>query len=943
MSKHVSATSAAIACAALSAALSAAAEVEPGEELVVNGRLEADQTEVPNFWTPPENARVGETIFFDQAGGPEGIPCVRFANAGDPIKECSFRQTGFTLVPGAKYRLSGKVRTKGFKGRGMLFVINYGWVDEAGVENFPENMPWTAYEQDIVAPKNAQPKNYMIVMCALRFTGELSFADLSLRPLDEAAKKGSAQLNAAKSEKLPRFFPWSPYLNQIDAASRKVVFRFAGELPQGNAFADYTVSLKTADGETSAALQEGENAFTLPGALAEGKFKYEVRRKDADSPLLAGGFSFRTVAAAVPDTSGHRRLNNLVTEVLNAPLADGGTAFSTTRDGWVFIRLEPAGGTRSGASADDMPAVTLDGEKLFEAGSKWREAFRKVRAGRHVIAGGPAAVPADADAQERVPPPRLTGGPATVPADADAQERVPPPCRVIVRQIAEILNYPACVNSAVDTNPSYGWDFYSKHVLPNCTTHNGGHIPKEHWAEFKARGGEFLDNFVSRNMDAGKFEREVAACRALSRENCDGMTLDEHMFCDAELFGDFVGGMRRFTAQYSGDRDIYTWIVNKPLLAGLDREVFALAANATPSGGRILSEIYGRTRANEAEAAKYIDDYLVDVGRKLRELKPGVPFYPDAMSRVGVVLANFSQIPTLSVWHHPEVDLKYFLDMQFNTLANNKVFDGIGLVGVWGSYYSDEEIYRWTFMLARHYCIEGNTDMLSKRHGLKYLPGILENGDFNDGLNGWRVEGDVEVRTLKGFAEGVERRWGGASSGDSFAVLKRGAGAASLSQTLKGLVPGRVYSMDVVCFDAKDVAEKRHRPAAMPLSVTLGDGAEKDASRSWVFVDRRPKEGVRGWGVRCNRHHIVFTAKAEEANLAIALTDEAPEGCEIGVNFVGARGCGQSLSSAQEAREEVRVDACGEWGMPERGRPVRHALPAEGAHRQGNQPIRPRS
>ena len=114
------------------------------------------------------------------------------------------------------------------------------------------------------------------------------------------------------------------------------------------------------------------------------------------------------------------------------------------------------------------------------------------------------------------------------------------------------------------------------------------------------------------------------------------------------------------------------------------------------------------------------------------------------------------------------------------------------------------------------------------------------------------------------------------------------ARATSLSQTLKGLVPGRMYSMDVVCFDARDVAEKRHRPAAMPLSVTLGDGAEKDASRSWVFVDRRPKEGVRGWGVRCNRHHIVFTAKAEEADLAIALADEAPEGCEIGVNFVGA-------------------------------------------------------
>ncbi len=843
--------------AAISAALSATAEAEPGEELVVNGRLEADQTEVPNFWTPPENARVGETVFFEQAGGPEGIPCVRFANEGEPVKECSFRQTGFTLVPGAKYRLSGMVRTKGFKGRGMLFVINYGWVDEAGMENFPEDMSWTRYEQDIVAPDNAQPKNYMVVMCALRFTGEIAFADLSLRPLDDAAKKGSAKPNAMKIEKEPRFYPWSPYLSEIDAATRRVVFRFAGELPAGDAFADYTATLKTPEGETSAPLAEDENPFTLPGSLAEGQFTYEVRRKGADAPLLSGGFAFRTIDRPAIDTTGHRRLNNLVTEVLDATLKEGETPFYTTRDGWVFIRLEPAGGTRTVASANDMPAVSLDGAPLFAAGSPRREAFRHLRLGAHRLSVRGAA----------------RG-------------------RAIVRQIPEIFNYPACAKSPVNTNPSYGWEFYAKYVLPNCTTHNGGHIPAEHWTEFKERGGEFLDNFISRGLDAETFANKVAKAGSLTRDNCDGMTLDEHMFCDSELFGDFVGGMRRVTAEYAGNRDIRTWIVNKPRLRGHDREVFALAANATPSGGRILSEIYGRSRATEAEARKYIDDYLVDTGRRFRELRPGVPFYPDALRRVDVVLANFSQIPTLSCWHHQQTDFKYFLDMQFNTLANNEVFDGLGGVGVWGSYYADEEIYRWTFMLARHYCIEGRTDMLSPQYGLKYLPGILENGDFEDGLDGWRAEGAVEVRRVKGLAENIERRWGGAAAGDAFAVLGRSAtnsAPARLSRTVHNLVPGRVYSLDVTCFDAKDAAEKKHRPARHPIEVALGEGAKNDESRSWVFVDRRPKEGVRGWGVRCNRHHFVFTAKAKETELSISLAADAPEGCEIAVNGIGAR------------------------------------------------------
>lgn len=831
--------------------LCAAAVAVPGENLLVNGRLEADQTDCPGFWNPPEHAKIGERVFFEQAGGPEGIPCARFVNDGEPFTECSFRQVGITLVPGARYRISGKVRTRDFKGRGCLYVINYGWINEAGIGGFPENSPWTPYERDIVAPPNSNAKNYMVVMGAVRFSGEISFADLSLRPLDDAAKKGSAPPNAAKSEKLPRFFPWSPYLSQVDPDTRRVVFRFAGMLPAGDAFADYAVTLKTKDGETSAALADGENAFAIPGSLPSGMLRYEVRKKGSDSPLLSGGFHFRTVAKAEIDTSNHRRLNNLVTEVLSAEVSSDGAAFSVSRDGWVWIR--------AGRQSSPGAAVLLDGETLFAAGTAQVEVFRKLRAGRHVVAMG---------------------------RPQDGKKAV---AQIVVRQIPEIFNYPACANSPVGTNPSYGWKFYSAHVLPNCTTHNGGRIPAEHWDEFKRRGGGYLDNFVSRGMNAETFASKVAAASSLSRGGCDGMTLDEHMFSDVALFGDFIGGMRRFTAQYSGDRSIYTWIVNKPMLAGMDREVFALAANAAPSGGRILSEIYFRSRSTEAEALRYIDDYLVDTGRRFRELRPGVPFYPDAMSRVGVILANFSQIPTLSCWHHPQMDFKYFLDMQFNALANNEVFYGLGSVGVWGSYYADEDIYRWTFMLARHYCIEGRRDMLSPRHGLKYIPGIVRNGDFEDGLDGWRAEGGVEVRRVRGLAENVERRWGGAGSGDAFAVLSKAQGvSARLEQTMKGFKPGCMYSFDVVCFDAKDVAAKRHRPARHPLTVTLGAGAERDESTSWVFVDRRPKEGVRGWGVRCNRHHVVFTARSEEISLSLD-NAAASDGDEIGVNWIGAR------------------------------------------------------
>ena len=140
---------------------------------------------------------------------------------------------------------------------------------------------------------------------------------------------------------------------------------------------------------------------------------------------------------------------------------------------------------------------------------------------------------------------------------------------------------------------------------------------------------------------------------------------------------------------------------------------------------------------------------------------------------------------------------------------------------------------------------------------------------------------------MKGLAENVERRWGGTSSGDAFAVLeKAGDRTSRIGQTLKGLVPGKKYSLDVVCFDAKDAKAKKHRPARHPVTVTLGDGALKDDALSWVFVDRRPVKDTIGWGVRCNRHHTVFTAKSEEVTLAID-NAAASDGDETGVNWIG--------------------------------------------------------
>ncbi len=91
----------------------------------------------------------------------------------------------------------------------------------------------------------------------------------------------------------------------------------------------------------------------------------------------------------------------------------------------------------------------------------------------------------------------------------------------------------------------------------------------------------------------------------------------------------------------------------------------------------------------------------------------------------------------LSLEHNPAVDYKVFLDMQVNLVANDPAFDGQATVGYWGTYYGDEEMARWSFELMRHYAVEGRRERLSARHGFRYRPELVVNGDFADGLAGW--------------------------------------------------------------------------------------------------------------------------------------------------------------------------------------------------------------
>ena len=91
------------------AASSVVAAVKPGENLLLNGRLEADQVDFPPFWK--SNSQSKDYLKWHPGGGPDGLPYI--AVLGQKAPDVRMRQYGLNLISNGLYRISMQVRTKG--------------------------------------------------------------------------------------------------------------------------------------------------------------------------------------------------------------------------------------------------------------------------------------------------------------------------------------------------------------------------------------------------------------------------------------------------------------------------------------------------------------------------------------------------------------------------------------------------------------------------------------------------------------------------------------------------------------------------------------------------------------------------------------------------------------------------------------------------------------
>ena len=832
---RVAACAAVIVCAGV-----CPAAVEPDENIVLNGALEADQAALPPFW----NVKPQERISWKPSGGPDGRPYVSISSDERDPAEATFRQYGLRLVEGGKYRISAYVRTKALTtGYGGVSVVNHGWYKSASAGKLPPDTAgkWVKLEHDFTcfASKDG---TYSLVAFLTKFKGTFDVADIRLVALDEAALKKTERSPIFAIQSKPRLIPFSPILGKIPLYDPTVEFRFFGYLPKGTTENDFEAVLEVegASGAARAplALKDGIR-LAVPGAVApaQGVFAVSIERKSTGERVFTE--RHRYALRDVPrELKKGRRLNNLTSELVSARRACAETEtfpFDVYRDSWLFI-ASPRGST-----------VRLDGREVVSPDTPRGETFRLTRAGRHEIAvSGPAG-------------------------------------DVVVRMIADIFNYCPGANSFVQENRPYDWAFQEKYVLPAVTTQNGGSVPKEQLPGFHARGYRWLANLGTVGVSAEELVKRLNGAAGMTKDGYSGVTCDEQFLHNPGSIVDYTGGLKAYELSALPTRAIFTWIVGKPFNRVVDEDFFATSVNASLGEGKVLFEAYCRTKETEEEARNYLENYVKDT--LVRYCKT----YPLALGSTCIAFGNFNQLPILSLAHHPEVDFKYYLDLQVNMAANDPAFDGLGSIGYWGSYYADEELHRWSFALMRHYVVEGRKDMLSGKYGFTYRPDHILNGDFRGSLEPWATNGAVRADSFAGFAKASQNRWGGNGGvGDTFAVLSRGKDSfATVSQKAKGLVPGRKYRLRYSTFDVKDVKAKRLAPRKFAISASAGTGAAVDEALTWTHVDKRVKGryAANNGCARVNFGQIVFTATAPETVITFS-NEQAAEGEELGLNYV---------------------------------------------------------
>ena len=650
--------------------------------------------------------------------------------------------------------------------------------------------------------------------------------------------------------------PVDPLLSEVDAQSGRLTFYYVGALADGVAASAHEV-VATVDGGSAVRTKLGEDrrATVTFGTLAAGAHDIEVALAAPDGTTLCRhryGITARTKRAKAVG----RRLNNFVTEILDAPLTEGEVAFESPHEGWVFIGFDkPYAAAKAYLDGGAEPVVVFRPDEPSETMRWLKEGTHKVR-----VAGAAA------------------GGRLAI--------RLVKPLKITARSFAKETT------DIRVRNQGYGFDFFRKWIFSsfNILTMGGNWRlasakDRMAWgnAQLQARGKGYkaASDIRPGNLELRASLEKIRGYVTGSAAYRDGLPLevDEHKVnAPAEEMDAFAEATWEMVSDGKGMAMFadYCDLPSQPL-TNLQAQVSALSAvmNTGNGHGMLVPEMYLATKRTERDAEAEVDRVLAYV-ESIRRAIPSGPSH---------IIHLFGGWLTIGEWSSdssPEADVKVRYDRYLHRLATDPAFADVGGVGM-STLACDEEIARWMARIVHHYCIEGRTDSLAEKLGYRYRPEIVTNGDFMDGLNGWTAEPAApdaireERRIGYGGKKGQCRMARSDTEiGEHFAVFTRSEKAPSrLSQPIGNLVPGKLYMLTFCTADYDDVLAPGTREVDRTFSVSI-EGAETLPELSWdvVVPDAKAIQKARkaGLPVHCVTvtHRIVFRAQAATGRLTFS-------------------------------------------------------------------------
>lgn len=551
------------------------------------------------------------------------------------------------------------------------------------------------------------------------------------------------------------------------------------------------------------------------------------------------------------------KLNNFVTEFANVENPQQTEfAFEFKQPGWLFVR------TYGGKPGTNVVLDSTD-ERLIQCGDKApdvQEAMRYVTAGRHKVT--------------------IESGQVG---------------RIQVRRIPEIRYCRFQYDPWVYQEGPYDWAFLEQHILPHVNTIVGTvdidqsshaepwRVAGKRWIiETLAPGLHWRQGDKKAAPTADEIYHELTDGAQLDRPWLDGLLVDEYLGHMKHLFAPTVAAIKRVHAdpKLSTKRiDLYVY--------GNAEGVGKLVVDSIDAGATIALEAYNPEQPTEAEAQAHLKSKMSQRMEEFAKLRPGIA------GQMVIALGIYSTPPeTLDVY--PSVNDRVYRDLEFQMLANDPAFDGLGGVMNYTSGYASEETMRWVGKLFRHYCIEGRTDRLSQE---PYELRHVANGDFVDGLKGWEVtpaaDDSITTRTIKGLGD-LEGRYDAPDVGDQCVVLtRRSERSNQVRQTIQALEPGKIYTLQMYSFDLNQGRAQYGNPTLDDVSGISIDVADveclDDGCYDHLYRSIHTKEPM-----FFNYHVRRFRAKQPEAMLTIGdWKDPAKRsgnfGRETGVNFVQVR------------------------------------------------------